>query len=61
MVQGIACSTWDMSATSCFMALLDGAWRGVPYLGYVSKALNDEVEGLRGAAHAAQDEDLLAY
>ena len=31
------------------------------YLGYVSKALNDEVEGLRSAAHAAQDKDLLAH
>ena len=31
------------------------------YLGYVSEALNDEVEGLGGAAHAAQDEDLLAH
>ncbi len=31
------------------------------YLGYVSKALNDEVESLGGAAHAAQDEDLLAH
>lgn len=30
------------------------------YLGYVSKALDDEVEGLGGAAHAAQDEDLLS-
>ena len=29
------------------------------HLRYVSKALDDEVEGLGGAAHAAQDEDLL--
>lgn len=41
--------------------LLEGAWCGVQYLGYVSEALNDEVEGVRGVAHAAQDEDLLTH
>lgn len=30
-------------------------------LGDVSKALDDEVEGLVGAAHAAQNEDLLPH
>ncbi len=61
MRQGVTCSNWDMPATSSFLALLDGAWCGMQYLGYVSKALYDEVEGLGGAAHAAQDEDLLAH